>query len=97
MVYCLKLVSAQLTHRLSPCPYQNCALFTGSPRDLIINTDLKTLASRLKEIPDCWLHCKLFSHRRLLKAHRLIAENEALGRLVNLCNIVSLLVIVLSY
>lgn len=62
---------------LSP---QSCSLFTGSPRDLIINTDMKTLASRLKEIPDCSLYFKLFSHRRLLKAHKLIAENEALGR-----------------
>ncbi len=37
---------------------------------------MKTLASRLKEIPDCSLYFKLFSHRRLLKAHKLIAENE---------------------
>jgi hypothetical protein len=59
---------------------QSCSLFAGTPRDLILNTDLKTLASRLKEIPDCNLYFKLFSHRRLLKAHRLIAENEALGR-----------------
>lgn len=61
---------------------QSCSLFTGTPRDLILNTDLKTLASRLKEIPDCNLYFKLFGHRRLLKAHRLIAENEALGRCV---------------
>jgi len=41
---------------------------------------MKTLASRLKEIQGCSLYFKLYSHRRLLRAHRLIAENEALGR-----------------
>ena len=59
---------------------QSYSLYTGSPRDLILNTDMKTLASKLKEIPECALYFKLFSHRRLLRAHRLIAENEPLGR-----------------
>eukprot|EP01032_Pedospumella_encystans_P018860 gene18860-21459_t len=48
----------------------SCQLFTG----------FETLASRLKEIPRCSLYFKLFSHRRLVDANRLIAENVALGR-----------------
>jgi len=52
----------------------------GSPRDLLLNNDIRNLASRLKEMSRCTLEYKLFGHRKLLRAQRLLAENEAIGR-----------------
>lgn len=58
------------------------SVFAGSPRDLLINSNMKTLANRLKqiEIPECHIMFKLFEHKKLLRARRLIVENESLGR-----------------
>jgi hypothetical protein len=56
------------------------AVFIGSPRDLIVNNNIDTLAARLKEIDGCALSFTLYSHRKLLKAQKLVAENEAIGR-----------------
>lgn len=59
---------------------KSCSIFSGSPRDLIVSTDISKLSDKLKEIPSCYLYFKLFSHRKLLKLQGLVAENEALGR-----------------
>ena len=58
------------------------SLFTGSPRDLIMYSDLSTLSKELakNELSNCSLEVKMMAHKRLLKAQRLIAENEVLGR-----------------
>lgn len=60
--------------------FQSCAMFAGSPRDLIMNSDVRFLAGKLKEIPDCSLFFKLYSHRKLLRAQNFISENECVGR-----------------
>ena len=52
----------------------------GSPRDLLLNNDLRNLASRLKEMSRCSLQYRVFSNRKLLRAQRLIAENETISR-----------------
>ncbi len=59
---------------------QSCAIFSGSPRDLIMSSDIKALASKLKEIPGCSLFFKLCSHKKLLDAQHLVSENECIGR-----------------
>lgn len=45
-----------------------------------MSSDIKTLASKLKEIPGCSLFFKLCSHKRLLDAQHLVSENECIGR-----------------
>lgn len=42
--------------------------------------NIEQLARSLREIPDCFLFFKLFSHRRLLKMQRHVAENTTIGR-----------------
>ena len=69
---------------------QSCPFFQGSPRDLALNSNISILKSRLKEISGCTLQFKLYSQRKLLKAQRLIAENEAIGRCVRVCDVTSL-------
>ena len=68
---------------------QSCPFFQGSPRDLALNSNISILKSRLKEISGCSLQFKLYSQRKLLKAQRLIAENEAIGRCVTSWNVVT--------
>ncbi|KAJ1442329.1 hypothetical protein B484DRAFT_442214 [Ochromonadaceae sp. CCMP2298] len=60
--------------------FTSCAIFAGSPRDLIINTDMNELPKTLQEIPGCCIYFKLYQHRRLLKARNLVSENAAMGR-----------------
>ena len=55
-------------------------MYYGSPRDLIMHSDIKTIVSKLKPIPNCSLFFKLYSHRKLLKMRHFVAENECLGR-----------------
>jgi hypothetical protein len=57
-------------------------VFSGSPRDMLMNTDIKSFAKLLKEIPKCSLFYKLYSHRRLLKLQKLVGENELIGRYI---------------
>ena len=57
-----------------------CAFLKGSPRDLLVTSDIKTLASGIREIKDCALEYKIYYHKKLLKIHRLVSENEPLGR-----------------
>lgn len=57
-----------------------CNFMYGSPRDLLIGGDMQTLAANLKEIRDCTIQFRVFSNRKLLKAQRLISENETVGR-----------------
>jgi len=52
----------------------------GSPRDLLLSNDVSSLTKKLTEIPNCRLDFRLFSNRKLLRAQRLISENEAVGR-----------------
>ena len=59
---------------------QNSTFFEGSPRDLIHCNSTAKLKDVLKEIPGCELQYKLFSHKRLLRAQRLLGENEVVGR-----------------
>ena len=59
---------------------QNVPFFSGSPRDLLINASVDALESNLREIPKCSLDYKLYSHRKLLRTQRLLAENEVVGR-----------------
>ena len=77
---------------------QSCPFFQGSPRDLALNSDISILKSRLKEISGCTLQFKLYSQRKLLKAQRLIAENEAIGRCVSdITSFIFILVLVTHY
>lgn len=55
-------------------------IYQGSPRDLILDNDVRALPSKLKEIGGSKLYFRLFSHRRLLSASRLITENQLIGR-----------------
>lgn len=57
-------------------------MFSGSPRDLIMSSDMKVLTDKLSEIPDCSLFFRLCSHRKLLRAQHLVSENECIGRSV---------------
>jgi len=41
---------------------------------------MKTLSARLKEVPGCTLEYKLYGQRQLLKAQKLLSENEVVGR-----------------
>ena len=43
---------------------------------------LEALTANTKLIPSCLLEYKLFGHKRLLRAQRLVAENEIIGRYV---------------
>jgi hypothetical protein len=58
---------------------QTSTLFYGSPRDLLMKS-FSELDKKLQEIKGSTLHYKLFSHRKLLRAQKLIAENELVGR-----------------
>ena len=58
----------------------NCSFLVGSPRDLLISSDIQSLSSSIREAKNSLLHYKLFSHRKLLKIQRLVAENEIVGR-----------------
>jgi Ca2+-binding EF-hand superfamily protein len=58
----------------------SCPIFAGSPRELVMNPNIDKLAKSLKEIPDCYIFFKVYSHRRLLKVQRHVAENEVIGR-----------------
>jgi Ca2+-binding EF-hand superfamily protein len=58
----------------------NCSFLVGSPRDLLISSDIQSLSSSIREAKNSLLHYRLFSHRKLLKIQRLISENEIVGR-----------------
>jgi Ca2+-binding EF-hand superfamily protein len=58
----------------------SCTFYPGSPRDLIVTRDALTASTKLKEMVGCRLVFSLFSHRKLVRAHKLIAENEIIGR-----------------
>lgn len=45
-----------------------------------MNPNIDKLAKSLKEVPDCYLFFKVYSHRRLLKLQRHVSENEVIGR-----------------
>lgn len=55
-------------------------VYKGSPRDLVLNSDVTSLTSRLKEVQGSKLFYRIFSHRKLIPVARLIAENELVGR-----------------
>ena len=57
-------------------PYQ---LYKGSPRDLLINNIVES-DSWLEEMPNCSLHTRIYSHRKLARMQRLIAQNEIIGK-----------------
>ena len=46
----------------------------------MINHSVADLQAHLREIPQCSLEYRLYSHRKLLRTQRLIAENEVVGR-----------------
>lgn len=54
---------------------------------------MRTLTSHLKEVPDCALFLKIYSHRQLLKAQRYVAENEAIGRYDHVAGLLPQLVV----
>jgi hypothetical protein len=56
------------------------SIFSGSPRDLVLDNDIGTLTTRLKEIPGSKLYFRIYSHRKLTSAARLISENEIIGK-----------------
>eukprot|EP01038_Epipyxis_sp_PR26KG_P004534 gene4534-6404_t len=58
----------------------SCAMFFGSPRDLLMHNDVNRLAENLREIPDCNIFFKIFNNKKLLRAGNLVSENEAIGR-----------------
>lgn len=55
-------------------------MFAGSPRDLILCTDMNTIADYLHEIPNCSLFFRIYSHRKLTRLQKFVADNEAIGR-----------------
>lgn len=55
-------------------------IYFGSPRDLVLDNDTKTLMTRLKEIPASKLYFRLFSHRKLIPMARLVSENQLIGK-----------------
>lgn len=71
----------------------SCALYYGSPRDLIRHSDIKTIVTKLRPIANCSLFFKLYSHRRLMKIRHFVAENECLGRFDAIAGLVSKTVI----
>lgn len=55
-------------------------IYSGSPRDLVLDADIKTLLSRLKGSAGSKLFFRIFSHRKLVPTGRLLSENELVGR-----------------
>jgi len=67
----------------------SCSIFCGSPRDLIVNSDISKLSGRLREQPNCSLFFRVYSHRKLLKVQHLISENEAIGRFDQIAGLIT--------
>lgn len=61
-------------------PAMSVPVYKGSPRDLVLINDVNSLTSRLKEASGSKLFYRIFSHRKLIPAARLVAENELVGR-----------------
>ena len=60
---------------------QTTKFYMGSPRDLITSGgDMSLVLPQLKEMKGCTLTYYFCMHRKLLRAQRLIAENEIIGR-----------------
>ena len=60
---------------------QETKFYMGSPRDLITSGgDMSLVLPRLKEMKGCTLTYYFCMHRKLLRAQRLVAENEIIGR-----------------
>ena len=64
-------------------------IYKGSPRDLVLNNDVTSLTSRLKEASGSKLFYRIYSHRKLIPAARLVAENELVGRFELVAGLVS--------
>eukprot|EP01041_Mallomonas_annulata_P001319 gene1319-2541_t len=60
------------------CPSQTFTMYAGSPRLLLLYND-KQLEKNLKELAGCKLQIKLYLNKKLLRAQRLISENEIIG------------------
>jgi hypothetical protein len=66
---------------------QSSTLYKGGPRDLLAlaptltqQATLSDLTAKLHELPGCILHYRLFQSAQLLKAQKLVSENEIIGR-----------------